>query len=145
MTVQSLGGVGPGVSAVSGTTPTTMTSPPPSPAMNGTLKGISQQLGMSTGNVQSALRQGQSITDLAQQQNVSRSSLVQSAEGQIQRLRQASGQSPIDSTVLDRMVNRAFDHHRPAPATGDGGPGAATAPPTSGSANVPVSGFSTLA
>ena len=62
--------------------------------------------------LRSALSQGQSITDLAQQKGVSRDSLVQSVESQIQQNRQANGQDPLDQTTLDRMVNRAFDRHR---------------------------------
>ena len=95
-----------------------MTSPAPTPSLNGTLAGISQQLGMSVSDGQVALKQGSSITDLAQQQGVSRSSLVQSVEAKIQQSGQANGQSPVDQTVLDRLLNRAFDHHRRPQATG---------------------------
>lgn len=89
--------------------PTTMASPPPTPALNGTLAGIAQQLSMSTGGVQSALKQGASITSLASQQGVSRSSLVSSVQDAVQSARAQSGQAPLDQTVLDRLVNRAFD------------------------------------
>lgn len=125
--IQSLGGSNPAITAVSGTTPTTMTSPPPTPALDGTLVGISGQLGMSLGGVQSALKQGLSITDLAQQQGVSRASLVKSVESQIQQNRQASGQPPLDQSTLDRMVNRAFDHHRRHHAAGADGAGRVSA------------------
>jgi hypothetical protein len=109
MSISPIGAWTPGVTAVSGTSPTTMTSPPPTPALDGTLSGIAQQLGMSTGSVQSALKQGSSITQLAAQQGVSRSSLVSSVQAQIQQARQTNGQPPADQTQLDRMVNRAFD------------------------------------
>ncbi len=96
------------LSSVHGT-PTTMASPPPTPALNGTLAGISSALGMGMGEVQSALKAGASITSLAGQQGVSRSSLLQSVQAQVQASRQQSGQPPLDQAVLDRMVNRAFD------------------------------------
>ncbi len=164
MNIQSLDSFDPAVTAVSGTSPTTMTSPPPTPTLDGTLAGISQQLGMSVGDVQSALKQGMSITDLAQQQNVSRSSLVQSVESQIQQTRQANGQPPLDQTTLDRIVNRAFNHHRhhhgaaAAGATGMSAPasvdpaagsvtdaGSAGASDNDGDADGSTSAFSTLA
>jgi hypothetical protein len=119
--VQSAGGAASGVTAVTGTTPTTMASPPPTAAMTGTLAGISQQLGMSATAVQGALGQGQSISDLATQQGVSRSALVASVQAQIQQSRQANGHLPIAGAVLDRMVNRAFDHHRRAQSPGTAG------------------------
>ena len=96
------------LSAVHGT-PTTMASPPPTPALNGTLAGISSSLGMEMAAVQSALKAGASITSLANQQGISRSGLVQSVQTQIQATRQQAGQSPLEQPVLDRMVNRAFD------------------------------------
>lgn len=99
----------PSVSAVGGAKPMTMTSPPPTPSLNGTLGGIAQQLGMGVGDVQAALRQGASITSLAQQQGVSRDTLVASVQEQVEQGRQAAGQPPADQTTLDRMVNRAFD------------------------------------
>jgi hypothetical protein len=89
-----------------------MASPPPTPALHGTLAGISQQLRMSMSSVQGALKQGSSIAQLAQQQGVSRDALVQSIENQIQQTRQSAGQPPIDSSTLERLVNRAVDHHR---------------------------------
>ena len=108
MSVSPVGVSSAGLSSVQGT-PTTMSSPPPTPALNGTLSGIAQQLGMRMGDVQSALRQGASITSLAAQQGVSRSSLVGSVQNAIQSSRARAGQPPLDSTVLGRMVNRAFD------------------------------------
>ncbi len=108
MSVPPIGVGGAGLSAVHGT-PMTMSSPPPTPALGGTLSGIAQQLGMSMGDVQSALKQGASITSLAAQQGVSRSSLLSSVQSAIQASRAQSGQPPLASDVLDRMVNRAFD------------------------------------
>ena len=90
-------------------TPTTMTSPPPTPMLNGTLSGIASQLGMSTGSVQGALKQGATITSLAAQQGVSRDALAQSLQNQIQQSLQSAGRPPLDATQLDRLVNRAFD------------------------------------
>lgn len=97
-----------GLSSVHGV-PTTMASPPPTPALNGTLSGISGQLGMSMSAVQAALKGGESITSLASQQGVSRWELMQSVQAAVQATRQESGQPPLDEAVLDRMVNRAFD------------------------------------
>ena len=112
MQTQPLGAESPDVSAVNGAMPTTMTSPPPTPQLNGTLDGIAQQLSMTPDALRQALAGGSSITDLAQQAGVSRDSLVQSVEAQIQQTRQSQGQPPLDQTQLDRMVNRAFDRHR---------------------------------
>ena len=109
-----------GLTEVTGTMPTTMTSPPPTPSLNGTLSGISQQLGMSVGDVQRALKQGSSITGLAQQQGVSRDSVVQSVQSQIQQKRQAGGLPPVDQTTLDRLVNRALDRSRGAQVSAAG-------------------------
>ena len=100
------------ISSVTGATPTTMTSPPPSPQLNGTLDGIAQSLSMTSDALRGSLAQGASITDLAQQKGVSRSDLVNQVESQIQQSRQARGLQPLDQTTLDRMVNRAFDRHR---------------------------------
>ena len=94
--------------AVQGT-PTTMPSPPPTPALNGTLSGIAQQLGMGLGDVRSALKQGASITSLAAQQGVPRAALVSSVQTAVQSSLAQRGQPPADTAVLDRMVNRAFD------------------------------------
>jgi hypothetical protein len=116
--IQALGAQNPNVTAVSGTTPTTMTSPPPSPTLKGTLAGVSQGLGMNVSSVQSALRHGMSISGLAQQQGVSRDALVKSVTSQIQQTRQANGQSPLDPTALEQMVKRAFGHHHRTHAAG---------------------------
>ncbi len=147
MDIQSTGAVPPDVTAVSGTTPTTMASPPPTPALDGTLASISQQLGLGVGAVQSALKQGLSITDLAQQQGVSRGALVTAVQSQVQQNRQASGQPALDQTTLERMVGRAFDHHNRLPtAAAD----STSAPPGAGSTSAATpagsaDGFSLLA
>jgi hypothetical protein len=124
------------VTAVNGATPMTMTSPPPTAALHGTLSGIAQQLGMSVSGVQSAIKQGASIADLAQQQGVPTGSIVQSIEAQVQKSRQANGQAPLDPSTLDRMVTRAVNHHRhgghamgtasAAPVAGTGAPAGST-------------------
>jgi hypothetical protein len=103
---------GSAVSAAGATLPMTTTSPPPTPAMNGTLAPIAGMLGLSTPGVQGALTQGASITDLAARQGVSRTALVQATQGLIQQSREAAGQPPADQSTLDRMVNRAFDRSR---------------------------------
>ncbi len=96
-------------SAVAGTTPTTLF---PAPHLDGPLDGIAQQLSMTPDALRNALSQGSSITDLAQQEGVSRDDLVKSVEDQIQQTRAANGAQPLDQQSLGRMVNRAFDRHR---------------------------------
>ncbi len=115
MSVSPIGPSGPGAVNMHAV-PTTMASPPPTAALNGTLAGIAQQLGMNTGDVQSALGQGASITSLASRQGVSRSSLVNSVQDAIQSSRAQNGLAPLDETVLARMVNRAFDRTTPSGA-----------------------------
>ena len=95
MSVPPIGVNGTGFSSVQGV-PTTMSSPPPTPALNGTLAGTAQQLGMSMGDVQSALKQGASITSLAAQQGVSRPSLVSSVQSAVQSSRAQSGEPPLE-------------------------------------------------
>lgn len=132
MSIQPITAATPGLTAVTGT-PTTMTSPPPTPVLNGTLAGIAQNLGMSLDQTKTALKQGSSISDLAAQQGVSRSSLVQLVQSGIQESRQASAQPPLDQTTLDRLVNRAFDRgNSNASATAasqrDAAPGSSSSP-----------------
>lgn len=98
-----------GVSAIGPSTPTTMASPPPTPALNGTLAGIAARLGMSLGDVQSALRSGQSVTALAEQQGVSRSALAQSVQADVRSAAQSNGRPAPDPATIERMVNRALD------------------------------------
>jgi hypothetical protein len=86
---------------------------PASPAGEGTLAGIAAQLGMGAEDLQSALKQGQSLASLAEQQGVSRDSLGAFIGTQIQRARMYSGQLPLDEDVLERNVNRALDRGRP--------------------------------
>ncbi len=117
MSVTPIGVGGAGYASIQAV-PMSMASPPPTPALRGTLSGISQMLGMSMADVQSALKQGSSITSLASQQGVSRSSLVNWVQNQIQSTQAQTGQPPLAQDVLDRMVNRAFDRTR-------GGAGAA--------------------
>ena len=117
MNIEPIGISSAQLSAVSAA-PTTMASPPPTPTLNGTLSGIAQNLGMSLGNVQSALKQGASITSLAQQQGVSRQALVTSVQSQIQDRLQAGGLPAADQDTLDRMVNRAFDRTTGPATTG---------------------------
>lgn len=105
-----------GLSAVSGVQPTSMASPPPVGYLQGTLDGVAGLLGLSTPDVRTALKQGSSISDLAAAQGVSRSTVVDTIEAQVQKLRAARGAAPIDATALDRVVNRAIDRRLPSPA-----------------------------
>ena len=55
---------------------------------------------------------GASITDLAQQHGVSRESLVEFVQSKIQQSRQANGQSPLDQTTLDQLIDHALEQDR---------------------------------
>jgi hypothetical protein len=77
-----------------------------------TLAGIAEHLGMSAEELQSALKQGQSLAGLAEQQGVSRESIGTFIGAQIQRARMYSGQLPLDNDALARTVDRALDRGR---------------------------------
>jgi hypothetical protein len=112
MQIQSIGDVTPNVTGVEGATPTTMASPPPTPHLAGTLDGIAQQLSMTPAELRGSLAGGASITDLAEQQGVSRDSLVKSVESQ-----------PAEPSGARARAARR-DHPRP-----DGQPGLRPPPP----------------
>lgn len=78
---------------------------------------------MSAEDLQTALKQGQSLASLAEQQGVSRESLGSFIGTQIQRARMYSGQLPLDDDALERNVNRALDRGRKQD------PGTPTLPP----------------
>jgi hypothetical protein len=105
------------LSAVSGATPVTEMSPPPSTYLAGTLDGISSSLSMSSDTLRGALRTGSSLAQVAQQQGVSRSDLLKTVEAEMQQRRSARGAAPIDQTALDRIANRAIDRGRGGPAS----------------------------
>jgi hypothetical protein len=67
---------------------------------------------MSAEDLQTSLKQGQSLASLAEQQGVSRESLGSFIGAQIQRARMYSGQLPLDQDALDRTVDRALDRGR---------------------------------
>jgi hypothetical protein len=116
--------------AVAGSTPVGLGNLPAAPGAEGTLGALANQLGMSADSLQSALKDGQSIAALAEQQGVPRESVAQFVAGQIQQARTYSGQPPLDQEALDRMVGRALDRGR---ATGTGGSGEDTpSPPAEG-------------
>lgn len=77
-----------------------------------TLAGIAEHLGMNAEDLQSALKQGQSLAGLAEQQGVSRESIGTFVGAQIQRARMYSGQLPLDDDALGRTVDRALDRGR---------------------------------
>jgi hypothetical protein len=77
-----------------------------------TLAGIAAHLGMSAEELQSALKDGQSLASLAERQGVSRESIGSFIGTQIQRARLYSGQSSLDDEALGRMVDRALDRGR---------------------------------
>jgi hypothetical protein len=102
----------PHLPAASGSLAAALASLPPSSAGEGTLAGIADQLGMSAEDLQSALKQGQSIASLAEQQSVPRESIGAFIGAQIQRARLYSGQPALDDDALNRMVGRALDRGR---------------------------------
>jgi hypothetical protein len=79
---------------------------------DGTLAGIAAHLGMSADDLQTALKQGQSLAAVAEQQGVSRDSLGAFIGTQIQRARMYSGQLPLEDGALERTVDRALDRGR---------------------------------
>ena len=101
--------------------------PPAGP--EGTLGALANRLGMDADGLQSALKQGQSIAGVAEQQGVPREAVAEFLGAQIQQARSYSGQPPLDQGALERMVDRALDRGRPA----SGGPdGDATTPEAGG-------------
>jgi hypothetical protein len=78
----------------------------------GTLAGIAAHLGMSAEDLQAALKQGQSLAAVAEQQGVSRESIAGFIGTQIQRARMYSGQLPLEDGALERTVDRALDRGR---------------------------------
>ncbi len=120
----------PSLPAVAGSTPVAVGTLPPSGA-EGTLGALADRLGMSADSLQGALKQGQSIAGLAEQQGVPREAVAQFVAAQIQQARSYSGQAPLDEGSLDRMVDRALDRGRPAD-TGAGSRGEATSPEAGG-------------
>ena len=102
----------PNLPATSGSLAAALASLPPPSAGEGTLAGIAAQLGMSADDLQTALKQGQSLASLAEQQGVTRESLGTFIGTQIQRARLYSGQSSLDDAALERLVNRALDRGR---------------------------------
>jgi ATP-dependent Clp protease ATP-binding subunit ClpA len=90
----------------------TMTSPPPTPVLNGALGYISQQLGLNVDSVKSALKGGSSIDDLAKSQGVSVDTLRKDVAAFIESTRKQNQPPPIPDANLTRMLERAFSHHR---------------------------------
>ncbi len=112
MDVPSTSVLSPSLPAVSGSLAAAVASLPPSPAGEGTIAGIAAQLGMSAEDLQTSLKQGQSLASLAEQQGVSRDTLGSFIGAQMQRARMYSGQLPLDDDALERNVNRALDRGR---------------------------------
>lgn len=119
MDVPSTSAFTPNLPAASGSLAAALASLPPPSAGEGTLAAIAAHLGMSADDLQSALKQGQSLAGLAEQQGVARESLGTLIGAQIQRARLYSGQPSLDDAGLERLVNRALDRGRPQdPGTG---------------------------
>jgi hypothetical protein len=94
---------------------------------DGTLAGIAAHLGMSADDLQAALKQGQSLAVVAEEQGVSRESIGGFIGTQIQRARMYSGQLPLEDGALERAVDRALDRGRKP----DADAGSPAAPPQS--------------
>ena len=112
MHVEPAGSSGADLSAVTGLTPTTEMSPPPSTYLNGTLDGISSSLSLSSDALRTALGTGSSLAQVAQQQGVSRSDMLKTLETAMQQRRSERGVAPIDATALARIAERAIDRTR---------------------------------
>jgi hypothetical protein len=138
MQVDPTGSSGAGPTSVSGVEPVSEMSPPPSTYLSGTLDGISSSLGLSTDALRGDLRSGSSLAQVAQQQGVSRSDMLQTIESQMQHRRADRGLAPLDATAVDRIANRAIDRSRggsssSTPSPDDPGTTLATATPPEGS------------
>jgi hypothetical protein len=96
----------------SGSLAAAMASLPVPTGGDGTLAGIAAHLGMSADDLQAALKQGQSLAAVAEQQGVSRESIGGFIGTQIQRARMYSGQLPLEDGALERAVDRALDRGR---------------------------------
>jgi hypothetical protein len=110
--VPSTSAYAPNLPAVSGSLAAALASLPAPSAGEGTLAGIAAHLGMSADDLQTALKQGQSLASLGEQQGVSRDSLGSFIGSQMQRARLYNGQPSLDDSSLDRLVNRALDRGR---------------------------------
>jgi hypothetical protein len=121
----------PSLPAVTGSTPAGVGTLQPAPGSEGTLGALANQLGLDADSLQTALKQGQSIAGVAEQQGVPREQVAQFLGGQIQQARSYSGQPPLDQGALDRMVDRALDRGRPA-NSGTGSRAEATDPEAAG-------------
>jgi hypothetical protein len=110
----------PTLPALTGSAPAALgTLPAPG---EGSLSGLAAHLGMSTEDLQSALKQGRSIAELAEQQGAPRESAASFLSAQIQRARLYSGQPALDDAGLERVVQRALDRGRRAGADAVGEP-----------------------
>jgi hypothetical protein len=70
---------------------------------------------------------GTSLTELAQQHGVSRESLVDFVQSKIQQSRQANGESPLDQSTLDQLIDHALDQDGQPAADGAGADAPASA------------------
>ena len=110
--MSSLSPVGQSPAQVSGVEPMTMMSAPPVAYLQGTLSGVANMLSLPMSDLQSRLRQGASISDVAAKRGVSSDSIVQYIEQQVQQQRAAQGKPPVDPQTLDQVVNAAVNRHR---------------------------------
>lgn len=89
-----------------------------SPLLRGALSTIAGQLGTDQSSVEASLAKGASVEELAARHGISTAELTDAVVAQISDSRAGSGQAPIASDTLTRMVQRAFAQgRRSAPAT----------------------------
>jgi hypothetical protein len=96
------------------------------------LGGIAGMLSMSPTDLQSSLKSGKSISDVASAKGVSTDSITQYVEQQIQQQRSASGQPPLSSQAVTQAANKVVGGHHHGGHHHHGG-GAAPAASTSSS------------
>ena len=108
----------PSLPALAGSTPVGLGTLSPAGGPESTLGGLASRLGMTADSLQSALKQGQSIAGLAEQQGVPRETVAEFVGSQIQGARMTSGQPMLDPSALERMVDRALERGRPAGSSG---------------------------
>jgi len=117
----------PTLPAVAGSTSIGVGNLPQADGPESTLTVLAGRLGMSADGLQSALKEGQSIAGLAEQQGVPRESVAEVVAAQIQQARSTSGQPLLDQGALERLVDRALDRGRPQNTSSSGEAAPATA------------------
>ncbi|NYJ07948.1 hypothetical protein [Petropleomorpha daqingensis] len=100
------------VSSVSGSAAMRPAGPPPGGAHAKTLKAVAEKLGMSTGDLRSALKSGSTMADLATTAGVSRDDLVQTIASTLP----ATGRdgATVDTTAMATDIADGVRPQRPS-------------------------------